>query len=146
MEPPNVESSDMSFMELGNIPAKPGTYALILSSLARRSIRVGRLGTLRLRPGFYIYVGSALGPGGLRARIAHHLRRAKRPRWHIDYLRACLKPDQIWYFCDPMRCEHQCAKALEIVAGRSVPLSKFGASDCDSHLFFFGTPTFAHEL
>jgi Uri superfamily endonuclease len=27
---------------------------------------------LQLQRGFYVYVGSALGPGGVRARVAHH--------------------------------------------------------------------------
>jgi Uri superfamily endonuclease len=56
---------------------RPGTYALLLSSAADGVIRVGRLGDLRLQPGFYVYVGSALGPGGVRARLAHHMRLAE---------------------------------------------------------------------
>ena len=55
-----------------------GTYALLLSSATDAVIPVGRLGDLRLQPGFYVYVGSALGPGGVRARLAHHMRPAKR--------------------------------------------------------------------
>ena len=51
---------------------KPGTYALILSCSTDFGIQIGRLGTMRLQPGYYVYLGSALGPGGLRARIAHH--------------------------------------------------------------------------
>jgi Uri superfamily endonuclease len=50
----------------------PGTYALVLSSSSDRRIRIGKFGLLHIRPGFYIYVGSAFGPGGLGARIAHH--------------------------------------------------------------------------
>ena len=42
--------------------AKPGSYALILSTSTEAVIRVGRLGNLQLQPGFYVYVGSALGP------------------------------------------------------------------------------------
>lgn len=51
--------------------AKSGTYILILSSPARSTIDVGRLGRMTLAHGYYLYVGSAFGPGGLRARIAH---------------------------------------------------------------------------
>jgi hypothetical protein len=36
----------------------------VLAAIDRQTIRVGRLGVLHVRPGFYIYVGSALGPGG----------------------------------------------------------------------------------
>lgn len=52
---------------------QPGTYALVLASRGEKRIRIGGIGTLRLRTGFYVYVGSALGPGGLaRAREASH--------------------------------------------------------------------------
>jgi Uri superfamily endonuclease len=51
---------------------KPGTYALILSCSTNIRVQIGRLGTMLLQPGYYVYLGSALGSGGLRARIAHH--------------------------------------------------------------------------
>jgi len=66
--------------------ARPGTYALLLYSASDAEIRVGRLGHMRLQSGFYVYVGSALGPGGVRARVRHHLLDSPRPHWHIDYL------------------------------------------------------------
>lgn len=121
------------------VPHEPGTYALVLRCTTKRTIRVGRLGEMRLREGFYVYVGSALGPGGLRARIAHHLRCARRPHWHIDYLRAHARLDQLWFLCDVARLEHQWARALEAAPGASIPFPGFGASDCDcsSHLYFF---------
>lgn len=34
----------------------PGTYALILASHSRTRVAIGRLGTLRLEPGFYVNV------------------------------------------------------------------------------------------
>ena len=42
---------------------KPGTYALILSCSTDFGIQIGRLGTMRLQPGYYLYLGSALGLG-----------------------------------------------------------------------------------
>jgi Uri superfamily endonuclease len=68
-------------------PAEPGTYVLLLRCSSTRAVHVGRLGTLRLRPGWYVHVGSAYGPRGLRARISHHRHRVQRPHWPIDYLR-----------------------------------------------------------
>ena len=47
--------------KLAAVKHEPGTYALVIAAKANRLVRVGRLGTLRLRPGFYVYVGSALG-------------------------------------------------------------------------------------
>ena len=52
--------------------AQPGSYALILQADRRRTVRIGRLGQLAVEPGCYVYVGSALGPGGVRARVGHH--------------------------------------------------------------------------
>ena len=54
----------------------------------RLEIVVGRLGVIQAERGYYVYVGSALGSGGLAARVGRHCRREKRLRWHVDYLRA----------------------------------------------------------
>ncbi len=116
-----------------------GTYALILFSSSSAAIEVGRLGRCELRPGFYVYVGSALGPGGLRARIAHHQRVSQRPRWHIDYLRARTRLERVWYSYGTLRREHQWARAMRNAPGASMPLPRFGSSDCncEAHLYFF---------
>lgn len=47
---------------LAAIETQPGTYALVLSARAGGRVRIGRLGGLRVQHGFYVYVGSALGP------------------------------------------------------------------------------------
>jgi len=73
----------------------PGTYALILTSHQTGPVRIGRLGTMQVRPGIYLYVGSAFGPGGLEAHLRHHVQPAARPHWHIDYLRAACDPIEI---------------------------------------------------
>lgn len=121
------------------IEAVPGTYALLLLSERAEAMAIGLLGNLRLQPGYYVYVGSALGPGGLRARLAHHTRPAERPRWHIDYLRAFANLEQVWFCYDRSRREHSWARRIGSEPGASVPIAGFGASDCDcdSHLFFF---------
>lgn len=117
----------------------PGTYALILSSAADRTLPVGRLGALRLRPGFYLYIGSALGPGALRARIAYHSRPVAHPHWHVDYLRKAARLEEVWCAYSPVRREHQWAGVAESLAGASIPIRGFGTSDCHcrSHLYFF---------
>jgi hypothetical protein len=56
------------------LPSRPGTYALIFTTDADLEIQVGRLGQLHVRPGVYVYVGSAHGPGGLAARVLRHAR------------------------------------------------------------------------
>ena len=116
----------------------PGTYALIFLSSRERQLTIGKLGTLQLKPGFYIYIGSAFGPGGLKARIAHHCKKARRPHWHIDYLGSFLHLTEIWYTYDPVHREHQWAQILSATRGSSVALAGFGSSDCrcKAHLFF----------
>jgi Uri superfamily endonuclease len=120
----------------------PGTYALIFSSTAEKPVGIGKLGIIYLKRGFYIYIGSAFGPGGLKARIRHHLKNSSRPHWHIDYLAPMLKPHEIWYTYDPVRREHQWAELHADARGASIPLPGFGSSDCGcpSHLFFYQSP------
>ncbi len=116
-----------------------GTYALILSSMVDRPLQIGRLGQLHVRRGFYVYIGSAFRPGGVRARVSHHRKPPARPHWHIDYLRAITQLEEIWVTYDLIRQEHQWADLFRRMQGASIPLAGFGASDCtcESHLYFF---------
>ena len=118
--------------------SQPGTYALIFSASSFRQIEIGKLGTIDLIPGFYIYVGSAFGSGGLKARIDHHRKRSGRPHWHLDYLGPFVNLIEIWYTYDPVHREHQWARIISSTRGTSVPLDGFGSSDCRcrAHLFF----------
>jgi hypothetical protein len=70
-----------------SLDSTPGTYALILALQSSTELQVGCLGRIRFHAPFYLYFGSAFGPGGLQARIEHHLQPARRAHWHIDYLR-----------------------------------------------------------
>lgn len=118
---------------------RPGTYGLILRSSRQQRIQIGRLGDLSARKGYYIYVGSAFGPGGLAGRVQHHCRVSVSPCWHIDYLRPAVEMAEVWYSDDPQRREHQWGRILKGIRGAVVPMVGFGASDCgcDSHLFYF---------
>lgn len=101
-------------------------------------LEVGRLGAVSFRQGYHLYVGSALGPGGL-ARVERHLRlgrdRDRSPHWHVD--RLLLDPRfrlaGVVTACTRKRLECELARAIggETVAG-------FGATDCrcGSHLLF----------
>ncbi len=117
----------------------PGTYTLILSSAVEKPIKIGQLGTIFIKPGFYVYIGSAFGPGGLKARIKHHINHSSRPHWHLDYLSPALKLCEIWYTYDQIRREHQWATIHSQTRGSIRPLPGFGSSDCrcPSHLFFY---------
>ena len=118
----------------------PGTYALILHSSLSADIQIGRWGYLRVEPGYYVYIGSAFGPGGVRARVSRHFRKAKRSYWHIDYLREMIDPVCAWCSYAPFRLEHQWAQTLGQMADISC-IKGFGCSDCscDGHLFAMST-------
>lgn len=122
-----------------NMPqGEPGTYLLWMVAGSALKLDVGRLGAVALPAGHYAYVGSAFGPGGIAARVRHHLRIKQRVHWHIDYLRRILAVDVVWYTHDPARREHDWAQALRDLGG-SVEVPRFGASDCAcaSHLLAF---------
>lgn len=116
--------------------SEPGTYALVLRSKAKASIQIGRWRRLSILPGYYIYVGSAFGPGGVSARVSRHCRKAKSRRWHIDYLRDLTEPISVWCNYDPDHLEHMCARVLRGMANVS-PVQGFGCTDCncEAHLF-----------
>jgi Uri superfamily endonuclease len=124
------------------ITSPPGTYALILACHKTGPVRIGKLGTMQLQPGFYVYVGSAFGTGGLQARLRHHLHIAPQPHWHIDYLRAVCNLVEVWYTTDAARLEHRWAKTMAGLKGSAVPMPGFGSSDCDcmAHLFRLASP------
>lgn len=126
-------------IEVEDIPANVGTYALVLAAKSPRKLRIGKLGEVEMRRGFYVYVGSAFGPGGLAGRLAHHRRITSHPHWHIDYLRAACDLVEIWLTADARRLEHQWAKALARATGAAIPVTGFGSSDCKcaAHLFWF---------
>lgn len=117
--------------------SKPGTYALLLRSDTSTSVQIGRWGCLDVRPGYYVYVGSALGPGGVSARLSRHCREHKSKHWHIDYLREFTIPVSVWCSYSPTRLEHRWAKAIASL-NETEAVKGFGCSDCGchSHLFF----------
>jgi Uri superfamily endonuclease len=120
-----------------DLPSEPGTYILILKLHWECVIDVGALGELTFSPGFWLYCGSALGPGGLAARIAHHARFAERPRWHVDYLRFAGTPVEVWYALSDESIECVWASLLSSIDGVEEGARGFGSSDCGcaAHLF-----------
>ncbi len=73
-------------MHLNVVPPQKGVYVLYLEIVQDSEFLVGSLGVVKLAKGTYLYIGSARGPGGLRARISRHFDKRKKIRWHIDYL------------------------------------------------------------
>ena len=63
-----------------------GTLGASAARARAQQLRIGALGVFDFPPGWYVYIGSAFGPGGITARVTRHARAAKRLHWHIDYL------------------------------------------------------------
>jgi len=137
----------MIAIQSSEIKPIPGTYALILQATREQLIDIGKLGILQVCPGFYVYIGSALGPGGLRARIGYHLRNPRVPHWHIDYLKQAAFITKVWFLYHPVSQEHAWARAFQNLQGSFIPLKGFGSSDCQctSHLFYFSQDTSLYE-
>jgi len=129
-------------MDDASLRAEPGTYALLLRADAERPLDVGALGSMTVQPGAYVYVGSAFGPGGVQARVQRHADDAGPPHWHVDYLRRGTTLTGAWITYDDQRRECTWATAMAALPGAAVPLTCFGASDCNcaSHLFRFDDP------
>ena len=133
---------------IASIPPESGTYVLELVLHQPRTIQPGKnTATYRLEAGHYLYIGSAFGPGGLRARLGRHIRGNGRSRhWHIDALREVAAPAAFAYrqhntrdTDTPLECRW--AQALGALPDAAIPIPGFGASDCRSgcaaHLVYF---------
>ncbi len=122
-----------------DLPSQPGTYCLLFHCSTLSQVIIVKLGNHQINPGYYCYIGSAFGRGGLKSRINRHLQINKRHHWHLDYLRPYLTPVEIWYSTDPIKLECQWAALLLKDEQSNIPIKKFGSSDCDcpAHLFYY---------
>ncbi len=119
-----------------SIPDRVGTYILLIAVDAAFRGQVGKLGEVVLPAGLYAYVGSAHGPGGLRARVMRHLRIDKPPHWHIDALTGVYPVREVWFSTAADRLECRWSRLIENLPGVEAPAPGFGSSDCGcrSHL------------
>ncbi|MCK9631549.1 MAG: GIY-YIG nuclease family protein [Methanoregula sp.] len=114
-----------------------GCYCLVFENPAC-TVGIGALGPVRFPAGWHVYVGSALGSGGL-ARLDRHVRlsgsKDKKPKWHVDYLsvsdRFTLRHTIHTVTDEPLEC-----RLADALGPPFVP--SFGCSDCHcpSHLFY----------
>jgi Uri superfamily endonuclease len=109
----------------------------VLAVEAHGEIEVGRLGRQKFDR-LYLYVGSALGPGGLR-RVERHRAvaqgRNQTRRWHIDYLLALGELKRVLVMETEERLE--CTLAQELAKRFQPAIPGFGSGDCrcKTHLF-----------
>ena len=138
--------------DIDRIPARPGAYVVEFHLEEGQYLTIGRLGQALFSPGAYLYMGSAGGPGGLRARLGRHMtNKIDRPHWHIDYLHQVARPVAYLYLTtpnsnlSPMPLECRWSQAITELPDAGLPLSGFGSSDCRSgcraHLVHFRRQT-----
>lgn len=110
------------------------TYILLIFISSQIEKVIGRLGCIRLKSGYYAYVGSARL--NFEHRIRRHLKKVKRLFWHIDYILADEKAQVENVFYTDKVIEHKVAMQLHRFGFEVV--KKFGSSDCDcpGHLFY----------
>ena len=130
MQHPQRPSSDQ--VTGVSIPTEAGTYVLVLHLAALAVLNMGRLGTYTLPEGDYAYIGSAHGPGGLRARVGRHVRGTGTRHWHVDALRRCATVKAVIYTASEERLECAWAQALARLPSAETPICGFGSSDCKS--------------
>jgi Uri superfamily endonuclease len=114
-----------------------GVYCLIFRNPACIA-GVGALREVAFPAGFHIYVGSALGSGGLK-RLDRHMQlavsRDRRPKWHVDYILTDSRFSLTYavYGVTMARLECLLVRAL---GGEGV--ESFGCGDCacSTHLLY----------
>ncbi len=114
-----------------------GIYCLVFEN-HECTVWVGALEAVAFQAGWNIYVGSALGSGGLK-RLDRHISlaqlRNKKPKWHVDYLLTsrCFSLVYAVFAVTADRLECRLARELN-----DCGIPKFGCSDCSctSHLLY----------
>lgn len=118
----------------------------ILAVEAHGEVEIGRLGKACF-DGLYLYIGSALGPGGFK-RLERHLAVAhgkrKVRRWHIDYLLAIGEPKEV--FVKEAEEGQECALARELARYFKPAVPGFGCSDCRCRTHLLSADGPWHEI
>ena len=104
-----------------------GSYALLICLSSPCGV-VLRGESHMLEPGLYAYCGSAMGPGGLKARIARHRRRDKTVHWHVDQVTTRAPVLKVGVSFDLSECD--LLGQLLRLPGVCIPVAGFGSSDC----------------
>ena len=111
-----------------------GGYFLVVRLDKERIIKIGSLNTIRFRPGYYLYVGSAMKH--LTTRLNRHRRKGKKPHWHIDYLVEAA--DHVLPIPVRSSLKLECEMAMALLPIAQPGPARFGSSDCTckTHLFW----------
>ncbi len=112
-----------------------GVYYLLIYIRRNIRLKIGFLGDILFKKGFYVYAGSGKGEdngGELLNRIIRHLRFIKRNNWHIDYLLSskytelkgvCIIKDEFLTECE----------LVKKILYKGIPVPGFGSTDCKNN-------------
>ena len=130
-----------------------GAYLLIAEVKQKELIlKIGALGKLTFKKGFFCYVGSAMGKSStsLEKRIFRHIKTSFRPsgteivlpkiHWHIDYFLSDRAVKLVKIAMIPSQIKEECSIAQQIFSSQPCNIVRgFGSSDCrcDGHLAYF---------
>ena len=128
--------------------SETGNYVLLFHLPSDEKLTIGKLGTFDFPAGWYAYVGSAFGAGGLVGRLKHHLKPVERPHWHIDYLRQAAHLHEIWLAPYTEPHEEEWVDLMLAIPGATIAVEGFGASDStrESHLIYFDVRPFLEDF
>jgi len=126
-----------------------GTYTLLIRCKSSASVTFGKLGASKLRRGYLLYTGSALGRGrsAIENRIGRHASRPKRVRWHVDYLTSRAEFDVKAAVFLNSRKRLECAINRSINNEMSVKpiLPRLGSSDCNCNAHMLSVASLENE-
>ena len=121
-----------------------GIYALIIKIKDEISLKIGKNKNYRFFPGYYVYIGSALGiySNNIEARLKRHFSRTKKLFWHIDYLLASPKVEPVKAFYAITELKMECRLSVQLQNfSNFIIFENFGNSDCQAgcktHLYYF---------
>jgi Uri superfamily endonuclease len=121
--------------EIGKMPDIWGAYVLVLHLEKAIHIKFPSVASDQVMPGWYVYVGSARGSGGIRARVKRHFRYKKTAHWHVDRLTVHAVEMAALAVAGGRECEIV-GKLLNSLQFK-VAVAGFGSTDCsrcESHL------------
>lgn len=113
-----------------------GIYLLEIILENNQRIKVGALGKIDFKSGYYYYIGSA--QKNLKKRVNRHLKDKKNLYWHIDYLLEKAKIKGYYIFKKDKEFECEITQRLISFKGLLFPVNNFGSTDClcNSHLLY----------
>ena len=113
-----------------------GNYCLIIKNKKQNKVKIGAIGSIDFKEGFYVYIGSAMN--SLIPRIKRHLSDEKKIHWHVDYLLKSKNTsiEEVFFNIGEEKIECELAR---IISKEGKEIASFGSSDCNcnSHLIYF---------